>query len=247
MHENLHAFVRTAAESFALRGPVYEFGFSPMDVPGFPSLRDCLPTAQYLACQLYEEVVLAHPNHFARLPFGDRSAQTIVCLDVFERLPQPARALQEFVRILRPGGALVVAASVDNLSVHGDFGRLQPRFLREVLAGLEVNLVGWQGTIDDPHSIYGVGFKAPTPDTALAGIQSFLVRISRQLGGERGWPWRLVEGVAWWLGVPPSRLWQGGGPVEFLVDLPGTCVRTHSGVPAAPHFGKACHRLDLME
>ena len=247
MHEKQHTFVRTAAESFALGGPVYEFGFAPMDLPGLPSLRDCFLNSPYVGCQLYEEVVLANPESFARLPFANESAQTIVCLDLFERLPQPSRALREFIRILQPGGALIVAASVENLPPHGGIGRLQPRFLREVLAGFEVTLVGWQGAIDDPHSIFGIGFKRPTPDAVLNRIQTFLDRVPRALGGVRGWPARLFDVVAWGLGIPHGRLWRDSGPVDFLVDLPGTCAWPHSGVPASPHSGKASQRLDLME
>jgi SAM-dependent methyltransferase len=247
MHDNLYAFVHTAAESFALGGPVYEFGFSPLDVPGFPSLRDCFPDAPYMGCQLFEEVVLAHPKNFACLPFADHSAQTIVCLDLFERLPHPLLAMREFTRVLKPGGAMVIGASAENLPATGDIGRLQPRFLREVLSGLEATLAGWQGDIDDPYAIYGIGFKRPTSAVALSRIPSFLTKIRRRLGATAFWPRRLAHMLAWWLGVRHPWLGRGCGEVEFLLDLPGTCRWPSSGVIPAPHHGKACQRQNSME
>jgi SAM-dependent methyltransferase len=41
------------------------------------------------------------------LPFGDGSFDTIVSLETLEHLDEPARALAEFRRVLRPGGVLV--------------------------------------------------------------------------------------------------------------------------------------------
>jgi len=246
MYENLHTFVRTAVDSFPWLGPVYEFGFAPLDMPGLSSMHDCFPDARYVNCQLYEEVVRAYPENFSRLPFADHSAGTVVCIDLFERLPQPVQMLNEVVRILKPGGTLLVAAAAANLPVDGDIACLQPQFLREILRGLEVTLVGWQGAIDDPSSIYGIAFKSPASEVALAGIQSFLSQISKRLGSRRMGPWRWADRIAWRLGIRHRWLGQGGGPVEFVVDLAGTCGWLHPCVPS-PHYAKANQRLDLME
>lgn len=42
------------------------------------------------------------------LPFGDESVDAIVCTEVFEHLLDPAAAAREMVRILKPGGRLVL-------------------------------------------------------------------------------------------------------------------------------------------
>ena len=42
------------------------------------------------------------------LPFGDASFDLVLCYVVLEHLEQPMAALQEFWRVLRPGGALIL-------------------------------------------------------------------------------------------------------------------------------------------
>lgn len=44
------------------------------------------------------------------LPLRTGSADTLLCVEVLEYLPDPLRALQEFMRILRPGGRLLLTA-----------------------------------------------------------------------------------------------------------------------------------------
>jgi SAM-dependent methyltransferase len=44
------------------------------------------------------------------LPVGDATVDTVLCTQVLEHLEEPARALREFLRVLRPGGYLILAA-----------------------------------------------------------------------------------------------------------------------------------------
>jgi SAM-dependent methyltransferase len=43
-----------------------------------------------------------------RLPFGDETIDAIVCTEVFEHLVDPPAAARELIRILKPGGRLVL-------------------------------------------------------------------------------------------------------------------------------------------
>jgi SAM-dependent methyltransferase len=66
------------------------------------------------------------------LPFADGSFDAVLLLDVLEHLPDPARALAEARRVLRPGGALVCTvphlgplAWLDSLNLYASLaGRL---------------------------------------------------------------------------------------------------------------------------
>jgi SAM-dependent methyltransferase len=44
------------------------------------------------------------------LPIDEATADTVLCTQVLEHLEEPARALREFLRVLRPGGHLILAA-----------------------------------------------------------------------------------------------------------------------------------------
>lgn len=44
------------------------------------------------------------------LPFADQSFDTVLCTQVIEHVPEPARLLAEIARVLRPGGLLLLTA-----------------------------------------------------------------------------------------------------------------------------------------
>lgn len=50
----------------------------------------------------------------AHLPLADGSVDLVWCLHVLHHLPAPAQVLAEVRRVLRPGGALVLAESVED-------------------------------------------------------------------------------------------------------------------------------------
>jgi ubiquinone/menaquinone biosynthesis C-methylase UbiE len=50
------------------------------------------------------------------IPVPDASFDAILCVEVFEHLVEPARAIAEFARILRPGGMLILTAPFCSLT-----------------------------------------------------------------------------------------------------------------------------------
>jgi SAM-dependent methyltransferase len=49
------------------------------------------------------------------IPEPDKSFDVILCSEVFEHLPDPLKALNEFSRLLKPGGILIVTAPFNSL------------------------------------------------------------------------------------------------------------------------------------
>ena len=51
-----------------------------------------------------------------RIPAPNESFDAIMCIEVFEHLPDPLAAIREFTRLLRPGGQLIVTAPFCSLT-----------------------------------------------------------------------------------------------------------------------------------
>jgi SAM-dependent methyltransferase len=81
-------------------GPVLEIG------GGSGNLRDVLPDAVSLDVQWAPWLDIVADAH--DLPFAPASFANIVMLDVFHHLSYPTRFLQEVIRVLRPGGRLIM-------------------------------------------------------------------------------------------------------------------------------------------
>jgi SAM-dependent methyltransferase len=248
MHEQIRAFVKSAAEAFRLGGPVYEFGFCPGEPSGMVPLRDCFPDVGYVGCDLCDEAEKDRLHQFSRLPFPDGTACTVVCVNMLSHVADPRRTLDEMVRILMPGGVLLIAAVLDARCWDGTHpaSLLQPARIRQLLAGLGITLVGWQGDPESPHTMYAVAFKPPTPWPVLEGIPGFLRAFPARLGRldvPPGAPSRLVDLLAhWWKKCVRQRT--DYYKVEFVIDLPGHCTLSEAAV-ADHSSGHTGSRLDL--
>lgn len=83
-----------------------------------------------------------------RLPFGDASVDTVVCLEVLEYIDDPPSALAEMRRILRPSGTLVLSTPfMHRRDAEDDLWRWTPEGLRRSLRarGFTVTLERAQG------------------------------------------------------------------------------------------------------
>jgi SAM-dependent methyltransferase len=73
------------------------------------------------------------------LPFGDATVDAIVCTEVFEHLPDPPAAAREMIRVLKPGGRLVLTTRFC-FPLHerpADFWRFTPYTLARLFAPLQ--------------------------------------------------------------------------------------------------------------
>ena len=71
-------------------------------------LDTSLPTLQY-ALKVGRTKALVINGSLYELPISDGMADVVICLEVLEHLRDDARALDEIVRILRPGGRLILS------------------------------------------------------------------------------------------------------------------------------------------
>lgn len=69
----------------------------------------------------WDQTKLDIVSDITAIPEPDDSFDAILCVEVFEHLPNPVLALQEFSRLLRPGGQLILTAPFCSLTHFAPF------------------------------------------------------------------------------------------------------------------------------
>jgi SAM-dependent methyltransferase len=196
MHEPVRTFLQSVSEAFRLEGPLYEFGYG----PGAASWAGCLPQSSAagqggLGPAEGEPAEIDRLEDLARLPFSDAAARTVIAVNVLEHVFEPRRAAEEIVRILAPGGILVLCSQtgVRAAGPPEHYWRPTPRAVQRLLTDLEATLIGWQGADALPHTLFGIAAKSPVPATFLSGVNRFLDRFQKRLAAaaRTGWWQRL--------------------------------------------------------
>lgn len=177
MRDNIRAFVQIAADAFALRGPVYEFGSLQVEPDqGGNDLRSCFEGQEFVGCDLRQGPGVDRVEDLASLQIPPESAQTIVCVDTLEHVFEARKAVDEMIRVLAPGGIILLAAPMD-FRVHNyptDYWRMTPSCIDRLLAPLDATLLGSQGVESFPHTVFGIGAKGPISPTFARGANQFI-------------------------------------------------------------------------
>lgn len=99
---------------------------------------DFMPVACELARQRCGPGIKIHVASVTDLPFNNESFDSVVSADVICQLENPSAALQEFYRVLRPGGVLVinVPAYMWMWSYHDESCQTKHRYTRPELLQL---------------------------------------------------------------------------------------------------------------
>lgn len=252
MRDNVREFVRSAADAFALQGPVYEFGaYLPEGQEELADLRPLFPGQQYIGCDLRPGPGVNRVEDLAALSLADESAQTIICVETLEHVFEARRAVEEMIRVLRPGGVLLVAAPLD-FHIHdhpSDYWRLTPSCVTRLLAPLDAVLVGWQGSSRFPHTVFGVAAKHPITPRFVRGSGEFVRRMqqwSATAAAKQGWQRRLKQWAASWLINKSEHVRRRDYfQIEFVLDLPSGADWRHELLEMARGEPQSGSRIDL--
>jgi SAM-dependent methyltransferase len=188
MRTNVRAFVEIAAEAFSLEGPVYEFGSYLVEgQAGRGDLRRAFAGRKFVGCDMRAGPGVDRVCDVACLDLPDECARTVLCLDTLEHVFEARRAVEEMIRILAPGGMLLVSAPMD-FRIHdypSDYWRITPACLARMLAPLDGTLIGSQGVENYPHTVFGIGCKTPVSGRFGRGANRFLESFQAWLDSQR--------------------------------------------------------------
>lgn len=248
MQEKIPAFLDSVAAAFALKGPLCVFGFprradpTDADWPGGSGLAaGCI--------RIKPRELESH----RRLPLADGAAGTVLCLGALPYLYRPHRAVAEMLRILRPGGAVLVCVPGADSEAEQPpaFWHPTPRSVERLLADTAASVVGWQGADAFPHTVYGIGFKPPLPGDVLRGTGRFLEGFQRRLtaadaDGGRLRRWKDLV-AAWLRGGTAGRRRRDCHRIQFAVHLSVDRHSEHDPPQGCLPDDKTGTRLDIAE
>ncbi len=166
MRNNVRAFVAAAAGAYQPPGPIFEFGS--YLVPGqevLANLRPLFPGQNYIGCDMRPGAGVDRVEDLAALNLKAEVAGAVICLDTLEHVFEVRKAIDEMLRILKPGGMFMMSVPLDFRIHHhpDDYWRLTPSCVARLLAPLAATVVGSQGVEGYPHTVLGLGYKSPVP------------------------------------------------------------------------------------
>lgn len=163
MRSGIVEFVRIADSALALQGPVYEFG-ARLPEHQASAIRPIFEGRGYVGCDMASGPNVDRIENLEALTLADGTVGAVVCVDTLEHVRRPEAAVAQMLRVLRPGGVLLLASVMDFPIHHypSDYWRFTPEAFRLLLEGFEDGCVGWQGAGFHPHTVFAVAVKAPS-------------------------------------------------------------------------------------
>jgi SAM-dependent methyltransferase len=184
MRDHNKTFCHLVAETFDCPGPIFEFGSYQVEGQvDYADLRGLFPGKAYIGCDLRPGPGVDRVEDVSAISLPDASAGTILCIETFEHVFEVRRAFDEVFRVLKPGGLFVITAPL-NFRIHGypdDYWRMTPNCLRRMLEPYAARLTGYQGYHKFPHSVMGLGVKAPAPADFATKVDALVVAYRQWL------------------------------------------------------------------
>lgn len=239
MRDNVRAFVEAAVTAMDPAGPVYEFGSLQVDADPRGDLRSLFPGREFLGCDMRPGPGVDRIEDLGELSLETGSAGTVLCIDTLEHVFEARRAVDEMIRVLAPGGIMIVSVPME-FRVHNypaDYWRFTPACIDRLLAPLAASLVVWQGQDKFPHTVFGIGSKAPAGARFAQGARQLIEGFQSYLAAaQAAVPWN--KRAKHWLLAPlrsrgERRRVADHFHARFMLNLPRQPERSRRELVAA--------------
>lgn len=166
MNHLLRGVAQAVSESFHLPGPILEVGsYMVQGQEHIADLRPFFPGREFIGMDMRPGPGVDLVAEVESIPRPDASVGTVIALSTFEHVRRFWRGFEEIHRILRPDGALLVAAPF-YFHIHdypSDYWRFTPAAFEVLLDRYPSKILGWHGSRNRPANVWALAFKEEHP------------------------------------------------------------------------------------
>lgn len=183
MRPNVWYFLRSISEIFETYEPILEIGA--LQIPeqeSISSLRVFFQGKRYIGCDIHSGIGVDMIADAHKLSFSDETIGTSISLETLEHVENPIRVMEEIYRVLNKNGLVIISSSM-NISIHNypsDFWRFTPEGFLLLLKNFSVKIIGSQGNLLNPHTVFGIGFKNKNSNIPIQ-FEEFCLFFSKKL------------------------------------------------------------------
>ncbi len=191
MRACVRQFLNAAVEHLDLSGPAAIVAGHDVDHETTYWMRGQFAGQMALECRIPPRAAPDADIELGSLPLAPDSIRAFFCLDLVSRFEETAELLELALPLLAPGGVALVAADIGQSRPQIGMSRvLTPLGLERLVANLDAAIVGWQGDVDFPSSLFLVTCRAPVPTRFANAAGQFIEAFQRSLApAETTIPW----------------------------------------------------------
>ncbi len=179
MNRFLHGMIQAVAQTFTLPDPIVEVGSYQVD--DLVNVRALFPRQRFVGLDMRAGPGVDLVADAERMPLADRSVGTILALSTLEHVPHFWKALEQFRRVLRPDGAMVVSCPF-YFRIHqhpSDYWRFTPAALDVLFSDMPRRVIGWHGAKKRPSSVWCLAFGSEYPAIAAQQLEAYRAAMNR--------------------------------------------------------------------
>jgi SAM-dependent methyltransferase len=194
MNAMMRGLAQAVAETFALPGPILEVGSYQVEgQEEAADLRSLFPGRPYVGLDQRPGPGVDLVGDVEALPLADGSVGTVLALGTFEHVERFWLGFEELRRVLRPGGAFLVACPF-YFHIHRhpcDYWRFTPEALQSLLADYPSKIIGWHGPAARPANVWALAFREGRPPITADEYAHYRTRMRHHARMPLPWQRRL--------------------------------------------------------
>lgn len=196
MRTNIKIFVKSCSNIFNPPDPIFEIGS--LQVPGqeiYADLRLFFKDKIYVGCDLREGFGVDRIEDVQNLSERDEKIGTIIIIDTLEHVQNPFKAMHEIYRVIKKNG-MVIITSTQNFPIHNypmDYWRFTSEAFNLLLEKFSMRIIGTQGYLANPHTIFGIGFKQKINNDIFNNFLTYFLKELSEQSQQINWKLKIFK------------------------------------------------------